>query len=190
MANWTAAKNHRFLLPVLGDLVERGVLGKPGDPVTSSWRWRIIGSHRGAPGLAEEFRREVEELELNVHISIEGEIPPEDVRGEMKRADIFVYPSLFESYGMVVAEALAAGLPVVANNVGGIPEILGGDGQVPAAILCDPHAARAQWRKALSRLIESPEERRRLRGAALRRAGSLPGWQKTAGIILSSLESA
>ncbi len=176
IANWTTAKNHRFLLLVLAELRDL------------PWRWRIFGGADEKGALTEEFRYEAKELGLSERIHIGPQIEPEQVQTEMRQADLFLFPSRFESYGMVVAEALAAGLPVVANRTGGIPEV-GGDS--PAVILCsgdEDFAARSEWRLAMSRLLRSEKLRNQLSIAAAKRAQSLPGWPDTAALILSALE--
>jgi glycosyltransferase involved in cell wall biosynthesis len=88
-------------------------------------------------------------------IRFEGRLGPEDVRRRMLAARVLVLPSVwYEGQPMAVLEALAAGLPVLASSVGGMPELLG---QVGTEWLVPPHAAA--WAKALrgledTRLVE------------------------------------
>ncbi|GIE87120.1 glycosyltransferase family 4 protein [Actinoplanes regularis] len=96
-------------------------------------------------------------------------------------ADLFVLPSRAETYGMVVTEALAHGLPVVASDVGGVPEALGeaGDpGAVPGELLPpdDPDALAATLRAWLT--DAGLRELWRARAAARRE--TLTGWDETA----------
>jgi glycosyltransferase involved in cell wall biosynthesis len=94
-------------------------------------------------------------------------------------ADLFVLPSRAETYGMVVTEALARGLPVVASAVGGVPEALGStDGGLPGRLLPpgDPDALAA----ALRDWLTDPALRERWRTAARTRRESLTGWDETA----------
>ncbi|HEY3990293.1 MAG TPA: glycosyltransferase family 4 protein [Acidobacteriaceae bacterium] len=91
---------------------------------------------------------------------------------EFRAADIFCCPSIWEEpFGMVNVEAMATGLPVVATRMGGIPEIFenGGALLVPA----NDAAAIAQ---AIERLIEHPEERRKIGEAGLRSFRSQFSW--------------
>lgn len=95
-------------------------------------------------------------------------------------ADLFVLPSRAETYGMVVTEALARALPVVATSVGGVPEALGrtGDGGVPGCLIPpeDPVALSG----ALHAWLTDPDLRERWRTAARERRLSLPAWATTA----------
>lgn len=90
----------------------------------------------------------------------------DDVPDILRDADVFVHPAMDEGFGLVVVEAAAAGLPIVASNVGGIPEIIehGVNGLlVPPG---DPQALAA----AIQELIDDPERAKRLGEAARRTA--------------------
>jgi glycosyltransferase involved in cell wall biosynthesis len=84
-----------------------------------------------------------------------------------------VYPSLYEGFGLPVAEALACGAPVVTSNVSSLPEVV-----EDAALLVDPDDAEA-IRDGMRRLLEDEDLRRRLAGAGPRRAASFT-WEETA----------
>ncbi|MCF7914230.1 MAG: glycosyltransferase family 4 protein [Spirochaetaceae bacterium] len=193
VANWTASKNHRFLLPVLAELSKL------------PWKWSIYGRADESRALVQEFQNVAQSYRIDSRIYIGPQLSPKEVVDKLHRADLFIYPSLFESYGMVIAEALAAGLPIVANRIGGIPEVVEAsslDGKASpgvireakggtAAVLCNfasPRGSQQEWRTALTRLIKQPQERQNLGAAALERARNLPSWQATAEAILSHLE--
>ena len=96
-------------------------------------------------------------LEQLVHFK--GFIPPGDALWhEYHRADIFTLPSLSEGQGKVLIEAMAAGLPIVAARIGGIPTIIkhGCNG-----LLVEPRSARA-IASAIRRLVQEPDTRKRL----------------------------
>jgi glycosyltransferase involved in cell wall biosynthesis len=103
-------------------------------------------------------------------------------------ADLFVLPSRAETYGMVVTEALARGLPVVATDVGGVAEALGlaPDGSRPGLLIPpdDPAALAA----ALRRWLTEPALRARLRASAMARRDNLPAWADTARHIRDVLD--
>jgi len=79
-----------------------------------------------------ELRREVEEeiirLGISRHFRILSRISEEKLRLFYNAADILVFPSINEAFGLVILEALASGLPVIAANTGACPEILGDAG--------------------------------------------------------------
>jgi glycosyltransferase involved in cell wall biosynthesis len=95
-------------------------------------------------------------------------------------ADLLVLPSRSESYGMVVVEALAHGLPVVATAVGGVPEALGRApvGALPGMLV--PPEDPAALAGALRAWLDDPGLRERLGGAAAGRRPTLRRWDQTA----------
>lgn len=103
-------------------------------------------------------------------------------------ADLLVLPSRAETYGMVVTEALARGVPVLATDVSGVPESLGAapDGALPGLLV--PPADPAALAAALRRWLGEPGLRRELRAAASARRATLTGWDDTAGRIADILE--
>ncbi len=93
-----------------------------------------------------------------------GYVPEADLAPLTAGATAFAYPSLYEGFGFPVAQAMAAGVPVITSNVSSLPEITAG-----AAILVDPHSL-AELRAGLSRLLLSPSLRRELAEAGRVRA--------------------
>jgi alpha-1,3-rhamnosyl/mannosyltransferase len=79
-----------------------------------------------------------------------GYVPEPDLPGITAGATVFVYPSLYEGFGFPVAQAMAAGVPVITSNLSSLPEVTGG-----AARLIDPHSP-AELRAALDCLLTSP----------------------------------
>ena len=88
-------------------------------------------------------------------------------------ADFFVYPSLYEGFGLPVLEAMACGTPVITSNVSSLPEVAGG-----AALLVDP-ASTTELSDAMLRLAGDAELRAQLRIKGLRRAAVF-SWERTA----------
>ncbi|MEV4279043.1 glycosyltransferase family 4 protein [Actinoplanes xinjiangensis] len=95
-------------------------------------------------------------------------------------ADLFVLPSRAETYGMVVTEALARGLPVVAADVGGVPEALGAapGGGLPGRLI--PPDDRDALAAALRDWLTDGAVREQWRAHARARRATLTGWDETA----------
>jgi alpha-1,3-rhamnosyl/mannosyltransferase len=82
-----------------------------------------------------------------------GYVPEEDLAPITAGATVFAYPSLYEGFGFPVAQAMAAGVPVITSNISSLPEIAG-----DAALLVDPRSV-SDLRGALARVLLSPELR-------------------------------
>jgi glycosyltransferase involved in cell wall biosynthesis len=89
----------------------------------------------GGGPLESALRELAQNLGLDGAVTFHGEQPKHEVAEFMRRADLFVLPSLFENLPCVLIEAMASGLPFVATEVGGVPELVDGVG----AWLCPPH---------------------------------------------------
>ena len=113
-----------------------------------------------------------------------------DLARSYAAADVLVLPSRAETYGMVVTEALARGLPVIAAEVGGVPEALGhgADGTRPGLLV--PPDDPAALRDALRAWLEDADLRRRLRRAARERRASLSRWSTTTSVVADVLAGA
>ena len=130
---------------------------------TPSLRLRLIGR---APGEAEETRLRNLARDLGVAdaVTFEPAVDRAGIAAAMERAAVFVHPSPFETFGVVAAEALAAGLPVAATPSGGVPEILGGDGAYGVvAAGTDAAALAAAVREVLGRRADFDPDRLRAR---------------------------
>lgn len=105
----------------------------------------------GSPGwLYEEIFEEVKSRGLESSVVFPGYVPASDVPALYAGASLFVYPSLYEGFGLPVLEAMAAGVPVISSSVSSLPEITG-----DAAVLVDPLDVEG-LAMALERLIASP----------------------------------
>ncbi len=108
----------------------------------------VIG---GSGPLEDEIRSRIRDLRLEPYVKMAGFV--EDVPGFLSRLDMFVLPSDSEGIGLAVMEAMAAGLPVVATDVGGVPEVVS-DGQT--GILVPPRQPRL-LAQAIVRLLVDPD---------------------------------
>ncbi len=109
------------------------------------------------------------------HLVFTGPLTGQALEAAYVGADVLVSASRAESYGMVVAEALAHGLPVIATDVGGVPEALG---HLDAGVLVPPENAPA-LAEVLRCWLTDAAHRDRLRSAARARRGTLTDWQHT-----------
>jgi glycosyltransferase involved in cell wall biosynthesis len=107
-------------------------------------------------------------------ILVSGPVDDAALHAAYAAADLFVLPSRYEGYGMVFAEALSFGLPVVACEVGPVPDLVGPE----AALMVPPDDAPA-LAAALDLLLGDPGLRDRMSATALRRATQLPRWRDT-----------
>jgi len=102
-----------------------------------------------------------------------GYVPEEELPGLIAGATVFVYPSLYEGFGFPVAQAMAAGTPVLTSNNSCLPEIVG-----DAAILVDPKS-RAEIAASLTRMLETESLLASLAAHGRKRA-ELFHWEKCA----------
>ena len=84
------------------------------------WRLDVVGD---GPART-EYERLAGELQLGEYITFHGLKSKQEVAEFMRRADLFVLPSLWENLPCVLIEAIASGLPIVASRIGGIPELV------------------------------------------------------------------
>ena len=83
---------------------------------------RLVGG--GATGRGEVFVQQARELGLSDRVAFVDEVAWQDIPQQMAEADLFVLPSFSEGFPLVVVEALASGLPVVATRCGGPEEVI------------------------------------------------------------------
>jgi glycosyltransferase involved in cell wall biosynthesis len=110
-------------------------------------------------------------------------LPAEDLEGLYGMAAAFVFPSLYEGFGLPVLEAMARGVPVATSGRASLAEVAG-----DAALLFDPEDP-GSIRAAIEQLLNDPGEATRLRGAGLERARQFT-WERTAELTAASYERA
>jgi len=154
------------------------------------WHCLCVGSLERDPAFAERLRRRVLDGGMDGRVRFSGPQTGADLARSYGAADVLVLPSRSETYGMVVTEALARGLPVVAAEVGGVPEALGHgvDGTRPGLLV--PPDDPAALRDALRAWLEDGDLRRRLRRAARERRASLSRWSTTTSVVAGVLVGA
>jgi glycosyltransferase involved in cell wall biosynthesis len=155
-----------------------------------SWRCVFVGSlERDPPFVAALGRRALDDG-LGDRVDFAGPRVGADLDRSYATADLVVLASRAETYGMVVVEALARGLPVIASDVGGLTEALGqgADGIRPGLLV--PPGDPAQLGAALRAWLSDAELRERLLRAARERRESLPSWSTTTSVIARVLAEA
>jgi len=125
----------------------------------------------------QEIFDKAEELRLKDKIIFLDYVPTEDLPYLYNSAACFVYPSLYEGFGLPVLEAMACGAPVITSNVSSLPEAAG-----EAAILVDPYNVD-EIAMALNKILTNENLRQDLREKGLKQAQKF-FWRKTAQEIL------
>lgn len=146
------------------------------------WRCTLIGSTHRDPGYAGEVAELVRSLGLQDRIRLSGECADAALRDAYAAADLFVLPSHYEGYGMVVAEAIAAGLPVLATTGGALAGTL-----PPGAGLAVPPGDVDALAGALGELIGDRARRLRLRDGARRARAGLRSWPQAGEAFAAAL---
>jgi len=162
VASVTPRKGHDVLLDALATLVD------------VPWTLECVGPLPAGSAHVAALRRHA----LGDRVRFAGPLDGEPLARAYAAADLFVLPSRAETYGMVVTEALARGIPVVASSV---PDALGDGG-----VLVPPGDVPALAGE-LRRWFGDERVRQDLRAAALARRDELSGWDETAGAMAELL---
>jgi glycosyltransferase involved in cell wall biosynthesis len=147
-----------------------------------NWELRVVGGaadpryKRRVDGLVQRHR-----LTDRVHYT--GVLSGHELHREYREADLFVFPSRYEGFGISLAEAIRAGLPFVAFSSGAIPEVSGGRGLLVAEGDFDG------FQSQLRRLIEDPSFREQTAAISRKVAGDLPTWAQTGRMFHEALEA-
>jgi glycosyltransferase involved in cell wall biosynthesis len=146
----------------------------------------LAGDDRADRRYGARVRARLARPDLAGRVVVHGPLPAERVATLYQQADVFVLPSLRETYGTVWGEAMAAGLPVVGWRAGNLPHLAtdGRDG-----LLARPGDVAA-LRDALARLAGDERLRRDMGTAAARRAAGRPTWAQSAALFFSALREA
>ena len=154
------------------------------------WQCQCVGSLERDPAFVERLRRRALDGGIDGRVRFSGPQSEADLARSYAAADVLVFPSRAETFGMVITEALAHGLPVVATDVGGVPEALGhGAGGTRPGVLV-PAEDPAALGDALRCWLEDGRLRRRLRVAARERRASLTAWSTTTSAVAEVLQEA
>ncbi len=153
-----ARKNLGFLLDVWAEVVRE----RPDVLLI------VAGSGPHLPRLQRQARR----LGLERHVLFTGHLPESEKVAYYRAADLLVFPSLMEGFGLVVVEAMSCGLPAIISNRGSLPELLC-DGE--GGFVCDP-ADRGAFVRSVLRLASEPDLRRKFGTANRERVDRMFRW--------------
>jgi glycosyltransferase involved in cell wall biosynthesis len=155
------------------------------------WTAALVGSDRADRDYAARLRAEVAAAGLGERITVPGTLHGQTLDQEWDAADLLVLPSQTETYGLVIVEALARGIPaVVTEGTGAVEALQQGATTLSAATpgTAVPVGDAATLAMVLRRWLTEPTLRHAWRQAALARRDTLPGWQQTAEAVLAYLD--
>ncbi len=141
----------------------------------------LAGNPRDKESLG-ELKNSVCELGIEKYVKLLGYVDPDSLVHIYNGASLFVYPSLFEGFGIPVLEALSCGVPTITSNVSSMPEVTG-----DAAILVDPYNVE-EIAGAVEDLLDSDDLKEEYAKRAVERA-KLFSWEKTAQETLGVYEA-
>jgi len=172
VSSLSAKRPHKNLVALIAALAliapeRRPLLVLPG---YATWHEHELRERAEAAGVADDVR-------------FLGWVQGAEIEGLWLLAEAFVFPSLYEGFGLPVLEAMARGVPVACSDASSLPEVAG-----DAALLFDPRDAAA-IAASIERLLGDAREAERLREAGLARAREFT-WGRTASLTLASYERA
>jgi len=168
VATLTPRKDHALLLETLASLL-------------FPWTLSCVGDETRHPETTRQLRNLIETHQLQDRVVLHGKLPPAALDAQLDAADLFVLPTRFEGYGMAVAQALAAGLPVISTRTGSIPQLIGPD----AGIVIPPGDADALRAALLAASV--PQRFNDLAAGAYRVSASLSDWPRASQRLASIL---
>lgn len=131
--------------------------------------------------LYEDTLKRIVELGLTQDVFLTDWVEGEDVPVVLSLAEVFVFPSLYEGFGLTPLEAMACGAPVISSNASSLPEVIG-----DAGILLDPHDVGG-FANAMLRVLSDDARRRELRARGLHQAAKFT-WERAARETLAVYE--
>lgn len=179
-AAFSLRKNHALLLEALAPVADL------------AWSARWVGP-QPPDGTAGALRDRIATSPLQGRINVEGPLDAPTMEAAWGSCDLLLLPSVAETYAMVVAEALAHGIPALVGAGTAAEATLRGD-VLPECDILPPCAGAAldptcpaQWSGHLRRWMQDDQLRRTWRRRATERARHLPRWEGTAALVLAAL---
>lgn len=146
------------------------------------WHLTITGADDRSPGTAASLRAQIAVAGLDSRIAVTGAVDDATLAGLYAGSDLFVLPSLFEGYGMVLTEAMARGLPIVCTTGGAAA-----DTAPDATATKVPPGNVAALAAAIEHVLSDPHRRHAMANAAWTAGQQLPRWNDTARTIAGVL---
>lgn len=171
VATLTPRKGHDLLIESLAALS------------SLAWKLTCVGSPMRHSDAADTLQSQIRRASIGDRVALVGELTGDALEAAYRAADLFVLPTRHEGYGMVVAEALARGIPVISTRTGAIPELVGPD----AGLLVPPGDVTA-FRDALARVLRDPALFAALRAGARAAREHLPRWRRSCARMAHVLE--
>lgn len=138
----------------------------------------ILGSYRDS---SQKLIKLVENLNMEKHIIFAGFIPEEELPIFYNASTAFIYPSLYEGFGLPPLEAMSCGTPVISSNITSIPEVVGDSG-----ILINPYSLN-DLQNSIETLLNDEKLQENLSKKSKKRAKEF-SWTKTAELTLNAYE--
>ncbi|MDW5376588.1 glycosyltransferase family 4 protein [Halomonas sp. HP20-15] len=171
VATLTPRKGHEVLVEALARLADR------------DWQATCIGGLDRDARHVRHVRERIADHRLDSRIELAGERAHDQLIEAYQEADLFVLPSHYEGYGMVISEALAHGLPVITTTGGALAHTLPRE-----AGLAVPPGDEGALAEALKRWFDDPELRQRLRQGAQRARDGLADWSDAGHAFATALQ--
>ncbi len=146
---------------------------------STRWDLVVVGTHnfwKSSP-----VRKKTEKLNLKPYVHFIGNVSEADLPGIYNGADLFIYPSLYEGFGLPVLEAMACGTPVITSNTSSLPEVAG-----EAALFVDPYKVE-EIVTAMRQILDDADLARDLRKRGLERVKEFT-WAETVRQTISVYE--
>lgn len=166
IASLIPRKGHLDLVEALARLKDR------------EWRAVFAGSKTADPEAARAIADAIERHGLGGRVELAGALAGERLDALYRDAFLFALPSYYEGYGMVFAEALSAGLPIVGYRAGAVPDVV----PTGAGFLVEPGDIDT-LAGSIGKVLADPSAADAMAAQALEAAKDLPGWDMTAGFI-------
>ncbi len=131
----------------------------------------VIAGKRG--WMIEDLYRTIERLGLEKRVLFPGFVSEEDKPALLRACALFVYPSLYEGFGLPALEAIACGAPTITSRIAALPEVVG-----DAALLIDPNSTES-LAQAMESLLTTPGLREELERKGAMQAARFT-WERTA----------